>query len=239
MSSLGASLKKARESRGISLDEIAADTRITTRFLTAIENEDFHLLPGGIFNRGFVRSYAEKVGLNPDQAVADYRRMSEVQETAAGSRTLNANPGAGDGRLYAVAVVLLALLIGIFYVATRKSGQGVQDASSLAVAQMASAQAAPEPEVSRSPAGTAIMIDIEASEPTWVRVVSDGNSVIQEILQPGTTRRASAKDALQISAGSAGGLNLKINGQTAKPLGRRGQVRSVRITPQNLKAFVD
>jgi cytoskeletal protein RodZ len=117
MIGLGASLKKARESRGISLDAIASETRITTRFLTAIENEEFHLLPGGIFNRGFVRSYAEKVGLNPDQAVEDYCRMSEVPETTAGSRT--AAPPISDRRLYAVAVALLALLIGIFYVASK------------------------------------------------------------------------------------------------------------------------
>src|SRR6266571_5129207 len=63
MSNFGASFKKARESKGISLERIAAETRISTRFLLAIENEEFNLLPGGIFNRGFVRTYAEKVGL--------------------------------------------------------------------------------------------------------------------------------------------------------------------------------
>ena len=56
MTNLGADFKKARESKGISLDQIATETRIRIRFLTAIENEAFHLLPGGIFNRGFVRT---------------------------------------------------------------------------------------------------------------------------------------------------------------------------------------
>src|SRR5438105_12876912 len=82
MSNFGASFKKARESKGISLDRIAAETRISTRFLLAIENEEFNLLPGGIFNRGFVRTYAEKVGLDPDQAVADYERLAAVGEPA-------------------------------------------------------------------------------------------------------------------------------------------------------------
>src|SRR5437762_12073009 len=80
MTNLGASFKKARESRGVSLDQIAAETRISTRFLLAIENEEFHLLPGGIFNRGFVRSYAEKIGLDPDQAVAEYERLAQTHE---------------------------------------------------------------------------------------------------------------------------------------------------------------
>src|SRR2546422_11632456 len=80
MTDFGASFKKARESAGISLDQIAIETRISTRFLAAIEGEEFHLLPGGIFNRGFVRTYAERMGLDPDQAVAEYERLVRVRE---------------------------------------------------------------------------------------------------------------------------------------------------------------
>src|SRR4030095_2827466 len=80
MTNFGASFKKARESKGISLDQIAKTTRISTRFLAAIESEEFHLLPGGVFNRGFVRSFAESVGLDPNQAVADYERLVLVRE---------------------------------------------------------------------------------------------------------------------------------------------------------------
>src|SRR2546430_12738529 len=80
MTDFGASFKKARESAGISLDQIAIETRISSRFLAAIEGEEFHLLPGGIFNRGFVRTYAERIGLDPDQAVAEYERLVQVWE---------------------------------------------------------------------------------------------------------------------------------------------------------------
>src|SRR4026209_1304690 len=76
MSNFGASFRKARESAGLPLEKIASETRISTRFLAAIENEDFHLLPGGVFNRGFIRSFAERVGLNPDQALSDYDKLS-------------------------------------------------------------------------------------------------------------------------------------------------------------------
>jgi cytoskeletal protein RodZ len=58
--------------RGISLDNIAAATKIGTRLLRALEEEHFELLPGGIFNKGFVRAYAKYLGLNEDEAVADY-----------------------------------------------------------------------------------------------------------------------------------------------------------------------
>jgi cytoskeleton protein RodZ len=58
--------------RGVSLDEIAESTKIGTRLLKALEDEQFDLLPGGIFNKGFVRAYAKYLGMDEEQAVADY-----------------------------------------------------------------------------------------------------------------------------------------------------------------------
>jgi cytoskeleton protein RodZ len=68
----GDHLKREREMRGVSLDEISAATRIATRFLTAIENEQWALLPGGVFNRGFVRAVARYLGLDEENIVAEY-----------------------------------------------------------------------------------------------------------------------------------------------------------------------
>jgi cytoskeleton protein RodZ len=68
----GERLKREREKRKITLDDVAQATKISTRLLRAIEEEKFDQLPGGIFNKGFVRSYARHLGLDEDQAVADY-----------------------------------------------------------------------------------------------------------------------------------------------------------------------
>ena len=68
----GERLRREREMRGVSLDEIAESTKIGTRLLRALEEEQFELLPGGIFNKGFVRAYAKYLGMDEDQAVADY-----------------------------------------------------------------------------------------------------------------------------------------------------------------------
>src|SRR5262249_60357955 len=100
MTNFGATFKKARESRGISLDQISHETRISTRFLAAIENEDFHVLPGGIFNRGFVRSFAEAVGLDPDQAVADYERLSSVPQPTEAIASPTPDPPRSERNLY-------------------------------------------------------------------------------------------------------------------------------------------
>jgi len=72
MGSFGDRLKKEREQRSISLDDIALSTKIGTRMLRALEEEKFDQLPGGIFNKGFVRAYARHVGLDEEQAISDY-----------------------------------------------------------------------------------------------------------------------------------------------------------------------
>ena len=72
MGSFGDNLRRQRELRGISLEAISTTTKISTRMLRAIEDEHFDQLPGGVFNKGFVRSYARQVGLDEDEAVADY-----------------------------------------------------------------------------------------------------------------------------------------------------------------------
>ncbi len=78
--SFGERLRREREMRNITLEEIAAATRIGTRSLQALEKEEFKKLPGGIFNKGFVRAYAKFLGINEEQAVSDYLAASGEAE---------------------------------------------------------------------------------------------------------------------------------------------------------------
>ena len=83
MGSFGDRLRKEREQRSISLDDIALSTKIGTRMLRALEEEKFDQLPGGIFNKGFVRAYARHVGLDEEQAIADYMAaLNQVNPSA-------------------------------------------------------------------------------------------------------------------------------------------------------------
>jgi cytoskeleton protein RodZ len=70
--SFGEKLKSEREKRKITLDQISSSTKIGTRMLQALEEDKFSQLPGGIFNKGFVRAYARTVGLDEEQTVAEY-----------------------------------------------------------------------------------------------------------------------------------------------------------------------
>jgi cytoskeleton protein RodZ len=72
LGSFGSRLKEQREKRGITLEQITKSTKIGTRFLEALEEDHFELLPGGIFNKGFVKAYARSVGLDPEQTATDY-----------------------------------------------------------------------------------------------------------------------------------------------------------------------
>ena len=72
MGSFGDKLKRERELRGVTLEEISKATKIGTRALKALEDEHFDQLPGGIFNKGFVRAYAKFLGLDEEQMVADF-----------------------------------------------------------------------------------------------------------------------------------------------------------------------
>ena len=82
MGSFGERLRREREMRGIGLDEIATATKISTRNLRALEEEKFNQLPGGIFNKGFVRAYAKFLGIDQDQIVAEYEAASQETESA-------------------------------------------------------------------------------------------------------------------------------------------------------------
>ena len=68
----GDKFRKAREKKDISLDDVSNVTKISSRMLQAIEQERFDLLPGGVFNKGFIRAYAKHLGLNDEEAVTDY-----------------------------------------------------------------------------------------------------------------------------------------------------------------------
>jgi len=72
MGQFGDKFRKAREKKELSLEDVSNVTKISTRMLQAIEEEHFDQLPGGVFNRGFIRAYAKHLGLNSEDAVTDY-----------------------------------------------------------------------------------------------------------------------------------------------------------------------
>ena len=81
----GLTLKRAREAKGMSLRQIAIATKISAAALDALEQNDISRLPGGIFSRAIVRSYAIEVGLDPEQTVRDFIERFPHESVTAGS----------------------------------------------------------------------------------------------------------------------------------------------------------
>lgn len=119
---LGERLKQAREARGVSLREISDQTRIATRYLEAIENNDYKVLPGGVFNKGFIKSFAKYVGVDDKEALDEYNQFvaqqggDEEEQTPYDPRSnsdLLADNGSGSQWLtMLVALGILAALTG-------------------------------------------------------------------------------------------------------------------------------
>ncbi|HLQ77065.1 MAG TPA: helix-turn-helix domain-containing protein [Terriglobia bacterium] len=278
MLEFGTSFRKARESQNVSIDKIAVETRINSRFLLAIENEQFELLPGGIFNRGFIRSYAVRLGLDPEEAILAYEQIFRPVEM----EPANQEPERVRGKttkipVYYVAIAGLVIFVVVFYLAMRQSEPVRVAAIAPATASPATEPApppAPEPVASpianatisattkgpavlptpvtiaaavavqpaaqtpTTPAAPApavtnasIVVELEAKEETWFRLVADGKVATNELLQPGTSRRFSASTSMEVSVGNAGGIVFRLNGQPVSSLGKSGRVRSFTITP--------
>lgn len=122
MRAVGETLRKEREARGVSLQEISEETKISMRFLRAIEEEHFDRLPGGIFNKNFVRQYARYLGLDEETAVQDYLRIvgadREPSEGEKHAPSLEMQPsltGTGYFRIVLAAICLGALAVGLAY----------------------------------------------------------------------------------------------------------------------------
>jgi cytoskeleton protein RodZ len=118
---LGEKLRQAREERGISISEVAEQTRISRQYLECIENNDYKILPGGIFNKGFVKSYAKYVGVDEQEALRDYTQLmsdqgtiSEVEEPKTYRPEVLTDDNARASSLPTIifAIVMLALLAG-------------------------------------------------------------------------------------------------------------------------------
>ncbi len=121
MATFGQKLRQAREERNITLAEISATTKIGTRALQALEWERFEQLPGGIFNKGFVRAYARCVGLNEEETVAAYLEASKAAAPETDLKALAAQveasrprrrSGPGAATVVAIVAVLVAVAMG-------------------------------------------------------------------------------------------------------------------------------
>jgi transcriptional regulator with XRE-family HTH domain len=256
----GEHLKREREMRGVSLEEISAATRISTRFLEALENDHWDQLPGGVFNRGFIRSIARFLGLDEDSLVAEYA-LETKNRTDAG---VIPDPPMEMRRNWGPAIVafglLAAIVAGGWFTYTRYGAQiavRIRKARSAPAVSTAAPPAAPNVAAARAPDAAPITptigdptlaaaasprasldLKIEAGKPADLKVIADGRPVYDGHVEAGNVMRFDAKDSLEISTSESSALLLELNGQTVAPIGLPGQSGSVTLTQKDLKPAV-
>mgnify|MGYP000930998162 CR=1 FL=1 len=224
MPTLGQELKRLREDRGISLHQIAESTHLGVRFLQAIESDTYDILPGGIFNRAFVRKFAKAVGMDEEQALAMYERQLEEmggEETPRGNylRAEEFEEKQPGNSWLLSGILFLVLCAGAYAAAQYFKGQQHPAPPSdqaianntptpeptVAVSPTATpdANASPSPTVSPTPEASpsvtpppsGMVISITAtSGDCWISVKPDGLNTQQALLKPGETKEVVANN---------------------------------------------
>jgi cytoskeletal protein RodZ len=244
----GEHLRREREMRGVSLEEISAATRISTRFLEALEKEEWDHLPGGVFNRGFIRSVARFLGLDEESLVAEYalETKGRVETGVVPDAPIESGRRWGPAVL---AVVILCALIGAGWFIFTRYGSRIAPRLHRKTAIASAAAPAPQdatgaiaPGSSPAPAATIapeanvpLDLKIEAGKPAAVKVASDGQIVFNGPLEPGEAKSFQAGTSLEVSSSESSALFLELNGQTIAPIGLPGQPGSVTLTRSDLK----
>jgi len=268
MSDFGGKLRLARERRGISLRQIAASTKISVAALEALERNDVSKLPGGIFSRAFVRSYAVEVGLDPDETVREFlgRFQGDAVPEPAAPAAIPDEESNFESQQRMAGVVLKLLLVSVplivlllyFTLRSRPARQAPPVAESPAgsatpqsavpppAPPAAPAAALPQPPPAVAPAKPAVVappvksmtLDLHPTGDCWIKLTVDGRPVLSRIMLAGEKDVRQVRDSLLIEVGNAGAFAFSIDGRPGKPLGDEGQVRTARITRDTLAQYV-
>ncbi len=236
--SFGRYLKSARFEKGISLDEIAAELRVPEKTLVLLEEEIHGDLPDPVFVKGFVRSYAQLVDINVDEAIQRYlaSRHRYLQSLQFERNLIKASQtfwprfmlilGAFAG------IVLLSISALHNFNGTDKTGKGSSSADVSAEMQAAAKEVTiNELSLSADQKQTAqsYLLRIKTIEATWLKVIIDRQQPKEYSLSPGDRLELKATAGFNLLIGNATGVNLQCNGRPIRIDGKKGQVVSLKI----------
>jgi hypothetical protein len=228
MPEIGAALREARMRQRIDISEIEAQTKIRAKYLRALENEEWDLLPGPTFVKSFLRTYAEALDLDARLLLEEYKlrheRLSEqdlLPIAPPGNRRDKARRPPGVGRDVAVALLVVAL-VGLLIALGRNSGD--DDGGTVAAPVTTTTTAEPTerprttPERPRRRAKPAapkvVRLELLPSGPVWVCLQAAGNRTLLagEIIEPSTKLEVFRSSAFKMTFGN-GELALRVNGK--------------------------
>ncbi|MCO5386869.1 helix-turn-helix domain-containing protein [Desulfosporosinus sp.] len=250
MAGEGQMLRLAREDKEWSLLHTEEITKIRVRYIQALEEEEYGILPGATYAKGYLRTYAKQLGLNPDEIVELYSSsikpeaapVIQVPDRIIKSRPLWVRPVI-IGSMALVAIVL------VFGIKALYQTEGTNPSTPYTSPPLISA---PDPETaapsSTVPPSQSSPPDVVAStqdgltaqlvftQACWIEVKVDGQAPFQGTFAAGTSKEVKGIDKIElVSIGNAGGLTVTLNGKAIPSLGKPGEVlRNVVMTKETL-----
>lgn len=239
---LGALLQHAREQQSLAIDDVASKALIRANLLRALEAGDLEQLPEPVYVRGLIRRYADVLNLDGNDMASQFvtpirrQRPSWKDSAAAQLRPLH---------LYlAYVMVMIAAVSGLSFLLKRNAPEAailppLNPLGNSQSDQVANGSSKPDTSLETSlplPATEAeanqpIRVEMTLTAQSWLRVVTDGKTSFEGVLQQGEQRVWTAEDKLTIRAGNAGGVVVRYNEGSAERLGEPGMVAEVTYSP--------
>jgi hypothetical protein len=225
MPEIGAALREARMRQRIDISEIEAQTKIRAKYLRALENEEWDLLPGPTFVKSFLRTYAEALGLDARLLLEEYKlrheRLSEHEllpiAPPGGRRQKERRGPPGVGRDIAVALLVVAL-VGLLIV-LGGNGDGGDDDKPAATATTKTTPSRTTTTEKRTPekkpAAKYARLELVPTGPVWVCLEAAGNRTLLagEVIEPGSENLSWRSSHFVMTFGTSS-LSMRINGKT-------------------------
>ncbi len=214
MPSLSEELKQKRESKGKTLAEASESTRISLKFLKAVEENQMQSLPGEFYIKGILRSYSRYLGLDEEEILDKYYQELK-QKNHNGEKNTNIkrnffhNPKTKNFlKNFSISIIFLLLISLSLYLISRDTK-------------------------------TNLTMEIFVIEETWLQVTADGEIVVEGTKKPEEHFKFKAFHEIILNLGNAGGINFKINNKQGKKLGFSGvDKKNIRITVNNYHQFI-
>ncbi len=255
MESFGHYLKSLREQKNKSLEEIAEATKIALTNLESLERDRYDLLPPLVFVKGFVRSYAQEVGIPPAEAleqfaalagsknIGDYQEAERVVFNKPPRGTIVSNPLFTIVLTFAGVISIGILLTTVFVrvIAPVFSKSGGKSAAVVSTAAPATGfDLSAGRGGSDSSGGIRLVntgkadssrktLEISAIANAWVRVAPDNGPAEELIMSPGDRQKFTAKESFYVQTGNAGGIRMKLDGASRQIHGKMNQSLAISL----------
>lgn len=250
MEGLGQKLKEARESRGLTLRDVEEATKIRKKYLQALENENFDVIPGRTYAKGFLKNYSKFLDLDTQEMLEGFeealsKSFKDSDFTPITTDVSDASPSLKQGRLFKFGLVVAAILVLFISSSllnnftdnedpTPPNPAGVNEPSSTGPEEENEPpenipESSGEPEEKEPPEviqGVKLEIEI-VKDQCWVRVISDGRESFSGTLNQGDKRVFEGDSEIVLTLGNAGAAKVTYNGEELPPLGEDWEV----VTP--------